>query len=104
MLAVSGAFSGIRTQSLISLDQPDHSLAVAEVRGVQSSNDARWNNAAITYWATTDMQGTQGMQRGYFHNDHGAAGHDRGSFEGKVSLASGDVVVEGEWQYNWRRG
>jgi len=104
MLAVSGAFSGIRTQSLISLDQPDHSLAVAEVRGVQSSNDARWNNAANTYWATTDMQGTQGMQRGYFHNDHGAAGHDRGSFEGKVSLASGDVVVEGEWQYNWRRG
>jgi hypothetical protein len=101
MIAVSGSFSGdIRTQSVISLrDQPDHSLGVAEVSGTQTSSDPRWNNAAITYWGTTEMQGSQGTQRGYFLNDHGAAGGDRGTFEGNISIVSGVVVVEGTWQY-----
>jgi hypothetical protein len=105
MLAVSGAFSGsIRTQSVMSLDQPNHSLGVAEVQGKQSSSDPRWNNCWITYWSTTDMQGSQGVQRGYFHNDHGSAGHDRGSFVGKVSIAGGEAVVEGDWQYTGGAG
>jgi hypothetical protein len=105
MLAVSGSFSGsIRAQSLISLDQPNHSLGVSEVRGTQSSSDSRWNKAAITYWATTDMQGAEGVQQGYFLNDHGAAGQDRGSFEGKVSIAGGEAVVEGTWQYTGGSG
>jgi hypothetical protein len=105
MRAVSGSFSGsIRTQSVVSLDQPNHSLGVTEVRGTQSSSDARWNNSSITYWATTDMQGTQGVQRGYFLNDHGATGQDRGSFEGNVSIIGGEVVVEGKWQYTGGAG
>jgi len=102
MLSVSGSFSGsIHTQSVISLDdEPNHSLSVAEVRGTQSSGDPKWNNVPITYWGTTDMQGTEGVQRGYFLNDHGAAGKDRGTFEGTVSTsAGGDVGVEGTWQY-----
>ena len=45
------------------------------------------------------MQGTQGIQRGYFLNDHGATGGDRGSFEGSVSVVGDQVVVEGTWQY-----
>jgi hypothetical protein len=103
MVAVSGSFSGaIRTQSVISLDEADHSLGVAEVRGTQSSADPRWNNSTITYWSTTDMQGAQGVQRGYFQNDHGAAGQDRGSFEGTVSIAEG--AVEGTWQYTGGSG
>jgi hypothetical protein len=105
MVNVSGSFSGrIRTQTVISLDEPNHSLGVAEVRGTQSSSDPRWNNSSITYWSTTDMQGTQGVQRGYFSNDHGAAGQDRGSFEGNVSIVSGEVVVEGKWQYTGGAG
>jgi hypothetical protein len=105
MVAVSGSFSGsIRTQSVISLDQPNHSLGVAEVRGTQRSSDPRWNNSAITYWSTTDMQGAQGVQRGYFVNDHGAAGQDRGSFEGNVSIAGGEGLVEGTWQYTGGAG
>ena len=106
MPAVSGAFSGsIHTQSVISLnDEPGHSLGIAEVQGTQSSSDPRWNNSSITYWGTTDMQGTQGTQRGYFLNDHGSAGQDRGSFEGNVSLVSGEVVVEGTWQYTGGAG
>ena len=101
MLSVSGSFSGsIRTQSVIALnDVPNHSLGVAEVSGTQTSSDPRWNNSPITYWGTTDMQGTQGIQRGYFLNDHGSAGEDRGTFEGSVSVVGGQVVVKGTWQY-----
>jgi hypothetical protein len=106
MLAVSGSFSGsLRTQTTISLnDEPNHSLGVAEVRGSQSSSDSKWNNSSITYWGTTDMHGTQGVQRGYFLNDHGVAGQDRGTFEGNVSIVGGDVIVEGTWQFTGGEG
>jgi hypothetical protein len=101
MVNLSGSFSGsIRTQSNISVnDQPDHSVGVAEISGTQSSSDPNWNKSTITYWATTDMRGTQGVQRGYFVNDHGPAGKDRGTFEGSVSVVAGQVQVEGKWQY-----
>jgi hypothetical protein len=106
MLSVSGSFSGsIHTQSVISLDdEPNHSLGVAEVRGTQSSSDPKWNNSSISYWGITEMHGAQGVQRGYFLNDHGAAGQDHGSFEGTVSVAGGEVVVEGTWQYTGGEG
>jgi hypothetical protein len=106
MLAVSGSFSGtIHTQSVISLtDEPNHSLSVAEVRGTQSSSDPRWNDVSITYWGTTDMKGLEGVQRGYFLNDRGAAGQDRGTFEGNVSIAGDEIVVEGTWQYTGGEG
>lgn len=106
MIAVSGSFSGgIRTQSVVSLtDEPNHSLGVVEVAGTQSSSDPKWNNSSITYWGTTDMQGTQGTQRGYFLNDHGSDGHDRGTFEGTVSVVAGQLEVEGKWHYTGGAG
>ena len=106
MINLSGSFSGsIHTQSAISVnDQPNHSVGVAEISGTQSSSDPKWNNSTITYWGTTDMQGTQGVQRGYFVNDHGTAGKDRGTFEGDVSVVGGQVVVEGKWQYTGGEG
>jgi hypothetical protein len=101
MPAFSGSFSGtIGTQSTISLnDQSDHSISIAEIVGTQHSTDTKWNNSAITYWGVTDITGTQGVQRGYFVNDHGSAGRDLGTFEGKVSIVAGQAVVEGKWQY-----
>jgi hypothetical protein len=106
MRQVSGSFAGsIHTQTIISLnDEPNHSLGVAEVRGTQSSSDPKWDNSSITYWGTTDMQGLQGVQRGYFLNDHGAAGRDRGTFEGNVSIEGDELVVEGKWQYTGGEG
>ena len=105
MVAVSGVFSGsICTQTVISLDEPNHSLGVAEVRGTQSSSDPRWNNASISYWATTDMRGATGLQRGYFSNNHGFDGQDRGSFEGNVAIVGGEVIVEGKWEYTGGTG
>ena len=101
MPAFSGSFSGtIKTHSTIAPpDQPDHSLSIAEVSGTQNCTDPKWNNSAMTYWGITDVLGTQGTQRGYFVNDHGSAGRDRGTFEGNVSIVAGQVVVEGKWQY-----
>jgi hypothetical protein len=106
MPAFSGSFSGtIRTQTIISVpDQPDHSLGLGEVSGTQNSTDPKWHNSKINYWATTDALRSQGMQRGYFMNDHGSAGLDRGTFEGKVSVVAGQPVVEGKWQYTGGEG
>jgi hypothetical protein len=102
----SGSFSGtIRTQTIITVpDQSDHSLSLAEVAGTQKTADPKWNNSAINYWATTDAHGTQGIQRGYFVNDHGSAGLDRGTFEGNVSVVAGQPAVEGKWQYTGGEG
>jgi hypothetical protein len=106
MPTFSGSFSGtIRSQSVVSVpDQPDHSLSVAEVAGTQRSADSKWNNSAINYWATIDLVGTQGVQRGYFVNDHGSAGIDRGTFEGNVTVVAGQPVVEGKWHYTGGEG
>jgi hypothetical protein len=106
MPTFSGSFSGtIRTQSVISAqDQPNHSLNVSQVTGKQSSADAKWNNSTIDYWATIDLTGTEGVQRGYFVNEHGTAGLDRGTFEGKVSVVAGQLGVEGKWQYTGGEG
>ena len=106
MPTFSGSFSGaIRAQTIILVrDKPDHSLSLAEVAGTQKSTDPQWNNSAINYWATTDAIGTQGIQRGYFVNDHGSRGIDGGTFEGNVSVVAGQPVVEGKWQYTGGEG
>jgi hypothetical protein len=74
MPAFSGSFSGgLRLQSVSALsDEPNHSLSLAEITGAQKCSDARWNDATITSWGTTDLVGNSGTQRGYFVNDHGA--------------------------------
>ena len=102
----SGSFSGtIRTQTIIAVpDQSDHSLSLGEVAGTQKSADPKWNNSKINYWATTDARGTQGTQRGYFVNDHGSAGLDRGTFEGSLSVVAGQPVIDGKWQYTGGEG
>jgi len=60
-----------------------------EVTGAQKTADPKWNNSTINYWATTDAIGAQGIQRAYFVNDQGSAGCDRGAFEGRFSVVSG---------------
>jgi len=102
----SGAFSGtIRTQTIVLVpDQSDHSISLGQVTGLQKSSDPKWNNSTINYWATTDAIGPQGVQRGYFVNDHGPAGLDRGTFEGTVSIVGGQPAVEGKWQYTGGEG
>jgi hypothetical protein len=101
MPAFSGSFSGsIRGQSVVSVaDQPDHSLGLSVVAGTQKATDPKWNNSTITYWATLDVVAGHGVQKGYFVNDHGSNGFDRGTFEGNVTAVEGQPVVEGTWKY-----
>ena len=102
----SGSFTGqITTQTAIRLtDQPNHDLSVAEVHGTQKSSDARWNGGAITYWGVTDLQDGKGTQTGYFSTQHGDNGRDFGTFEGKVTTAGGQMVVEGSWKFTGGAG
>ena len=95
---ITGSFSGkITHQSALPLtDQPNHNLSIGEVTGTQKSDDPLWNDANITYWAVTDLIDGEGSQRGYYNNVHGDKGHERGTFEGKVT--GGGASVEGTWK------
>jgi hypothetical protein len=100
MPSMKGSFSGsITNQSTILLsDQPEHVMSLGEVHGTQKASDPKWDGSRLTYWGVTDLVGAQGNQRGYYDNDHGNAGHEWGSFEGKVTVAGGQMSVEGTWK------
>ncbi len=109
MPALSGSFSGtIRSQSIVSVpDQFDHTLSLAEDAGTHRSTDPKRDKSQINYWGATDVVGNQGIQRGYFVNDYGAAGLDRGTFVGisgggtfKTRLPS-PTSVEATWEGNY---
>jgi uncharacterized protein with beta-barrel porin domain len=106
MSAVSGTFSGsVKVQTVIALtDQSNHELNLAEIIGTQKSSDEKWNNAAITYWGTTDTVNGKGTQSGYFTHVHGEGDRDWGTFEGKVATSGGEITVEGTWQYTGGSG
>jgi hypothetical protein len=106
MPAVSGSFSGnVKMQTALAVsDQSNHELNLAEIGGTQKSSDEKWNNAAITYWGITDVVGGKGSQSGYFVNDHGADGHDWGTFEGKVAANGAEISVEGKYQFTGGSG
>ena len=106
MPAMTGSFSGsVRGQTSISLpDRPSHTLDLAEITGRQKSSDERWNNASITYWGFTDIIEGKCTQRGYFVNSHGGEDRDWGTFEGKVATISGQITVEGTWQFTGGSG
>jgi hypothetical protein len=106
MPAFSGSFSGIvRGQSTVTaLDQANHILGLAGISGTQKTTDEKWNNSSITYWGISDIVGGSGTQHGYFVDDHGAAGRDFGTFEGKVTTVGGQLTVEGNWKYTGGTG
>jgi hypothetical protein len=106
MPAVSGSFSGkVKVQTALALsDQSNHELNLAEIGGTQKSSDENWNNAAITYWGTTDVVDGKGTQSGYFTHVHGEGDRDWGTFEGKVATSGAEMTVEGTWQYTGGSG
>jgi hypothetical protein len=106
MTDFSGGFSAkIRVQTAIGLtDRPNHDMSLAEISGTQRSSDARWNGGAISYWGITDLLDGQGTQTGYFTTDHGDAGRDFGTFEGKITTSGGQTTVEGAWKFTGGTG
>jgi hypothetical protein len=103
---LSGSFSGRATsQSTIALhDVSNHDLNLLEVRGVQKSTDAEWNNSKITYWGTADLIAGNGPQRGYFVNEHADGDRDFGTFEGRIAASGGQVTIEGTWKFTGGTG
>src|SRR5213080_735019 len=98
---ITGSFSGRTTsQTTVSLqDTSNHDLCLMEVRGVQKSQDEKWNNAKIVYWGTADLIAGNGPQQGYFVNEHADGDRDFGTFEGKIASAGGALTIEGNWKY-----
>jgi hypothetical protein len=106
MPKMSGSFSGnVKLQTAIALsDQSNHELNLAEIGGTQKATDEEWNNATITYWGLTDLIEGNGTQRGYFTQVHAKGDHDWGTFEGKVVTSSGQMTVDGTWQFTGGSG
>jgi hypothetical protein len=100
MTNLTGSFSGhLKSQSAVVVpDQSGHDLSLAEVVGTQKSADPNWNNASITYVATTDLVDGKGTQRGYFLNTRADGDRDWGTFEGRVTTVNGLLTVEGTYQ------
>ncbi len=106
MPAFSGSFHGmVRGESTVNAAvQPGHMLGLAAISGTQTTEDRNWNGVPMTYWGISDMVGGGGTQHGYFSDDHGAAGRDFGTFEGKISMVNGQPTVEGTWEYTGGTG
>jgi len=100
MTESSGSFIGRnRVLNIVSLaDVPGHELQTIEVTGTHSSLDEKWNNARVTYWATSDLVAGNGSQRGYYVTEHPDGGRDSGTFEGKVTTSEGATRIEGTWR------
>ena len=58
-----------------------------------------WNDSKITYWGTADLIGGNGLQRGYFVNEHSDGDRDFGTFEGRIATSGGQVTIEGAWKF-----
>jgi hypothetical protein len=100
MTDFSGSFSGrIRVLTTISLaDISGHELQTVEITGPQSSSDANWNAARVTYWGVSDVVAGNGTQRGYYVNERADGSRDWGTFEGKVTTNQGGTVIDGMWR------
>jgi hypothetical protein len=102
MTDFSGSFSGrVRVLTTIALaDIPGHELQTVEISGPQSSSDANWNGAQVTYWGVSDVVAGNGAQRGYYVNERRDGSRDWGTFEGKVTTDQGGTVIDGVWRFS----
>ncbi len=96
----SGSFSGQPSwqKDATVADVANHQLSLNEISGKQKCDDEMWNGCTVSYWSTIDVVDGNGMQRGYYVNDHGAQGRDWGTFEGKVTTSGGQTTVAGTWK------
>ncbi len=100
MKQMAGAFAGTISQqfTLAPTDQPNHAMNIAEVHGIQKSSDPLWNDSKITYWGVADLLNGEGMQHGYYDNNHGEGGRDWGTFEARITTVGGEMIAEGTFK------
>ena len=99
MPEIIGTFSGsITTQSAIAIpQQPLHVLVIAAVSGRHTAPDTPWDNAKLVYCGMGDLKAGNGMQSGYFHNEHTNGDTTSGTFEATVAMSGYGSQVEGVW-------
>jgi len=99
MPAITGTFSGvIMTQSAIAIpEQPLHALVIAAVSGHHTAPDTPWDDAKLVYCGMGDLIAGNGMQSGYFHNEHTNGDTTSGTFEATVAMSGLESKVEGVW-------
>lgn len=97
---MTGSFVGKITQqsTLTPTDQPNHVMNIAEVHGTQKSSDPLWNNSKIAYWGVTELLNGKGTQHGFFDDDHAEAGRHWGTFEARVTILGGGMMLEGTFK------
>lgn len=101
MPKISGSFSAYVSAetTLFPEDQPNHQVQLAEVHATQRSDDPSWNNGRLTYCGVTDLVSGTGTQQGYFVNEHTDGDRDCGTFEGRITTASGQATIEGTFTF-----
>jgi len=106
MPSITGSFAGRAvSQCSVSVpDQPNHEMQLMQVNGVQKSPDPNWNDSQMSYWGSSDLIELNGMQRGYFTNQHRDGDRDCGTFEGKITTTGAQMAVEGTWKFTGGTG
>src|ERR1044072_9018415 len=106
MTQVSGTLDGAVAMQFARImpDDPTHALALSEVSGEHESIDGNWAGAKLTYWCMGDLLAGNGIQTGYFRNQHVHGDTTFGSFDGTVSTEGFTSKVVGKWQVTQGRG
>jgi hypothetical protein len=106
MNEVTGSFDATITSQTISgiPDVANHDLALAQVAGTQSSADANFDGAALSYWGVADLIAGSGSQKGYFVNTAPNGDRNWGTFEGSITTSGEEVTLGGVWQYTGGTG
>jgi len=101
MPSISGSFSAHVTAetTLFPDDQPNHQLQIAEIHATQKSPDPNWNNSQLIYHGVTDLVAGIGTQHGYYVNEHADGDRDCGAFEGKVTMAGDQAMIDGTFTF-----
>jgi len=102
----NGQFTGkAAVQTRIALqDIPEHEMVLSQFTGPQTVSDENWRHVKVTYWGTMDLIQGFGPTRGYFVNEHPNGDRDCGTYDGHVSIANGEVLLEGSWRYTHGSG
>ena len=102
----SGSFLGrANAQAMMAVkDVPGHELGLVEISGPQTTADALWSGATVSYWGIADLVSGSGTQRGYFINHHPNGDIDQGTFECKVATEGGSVTLDGTWKFSGGTG
>ena len=106
MANFTGQFTGVAVEqtSIALQDIPEHELVLSQFTGPQTVSDENWKDVMVTYWGTMDLIQGFGPARGYFVNEHPNGDRDCGTYDGHISVADGEVILEGSWRYTHGSG